>query len=112
MVPAFAIGAVISLDTTTTSVAVQPFAVFVTVRVYVFGVFAVGSAINEFDKPAEGDQEYVYPEIAGVPILTDGVVQFNVLSTPAFAVGKDPVLVMLTWSEEKQLFVLFVTVTV
>ena len=38
--------------------------------------------------------------------------QGNVLSTPAFAVGKDPVLVMLTWSEEKQLFVLFVTVTV
>ena len=38
--------------------------------------------------PAEGFQEYVFPEIAVVPIVAEVVVQFKFLTGPASAVGR------------------------
>jgi hypothetical protein len=68
--PAFAVGAVLFTVTKTASVAVQPFAVLVTVTVYVVvdvGL-ALGWAIFVALNPAEGAHVYVLPPIAAVPI--------------------------------------------
>jgi hypothetical protein len=56
--------------TTTASVAVQPLDVFVAVNVYVVVTlgFAIGFEIVADDKPVEGDQEYVTPDTATIPI--------------------------------------------
>jgi hypothetical protein len=85
--PAFASGGVIFCDTVTASVAVQPFAVFVTVTVYTFGVLAVGAGIDALFSPPDGDHEYVFPAMAAVPIPILVTVHVSVLFTPASTTG-------------------------
>jgi hypothetical protein len=85
--PAFDVGGVMSCDTLTASVDVQPFAVFVTVTVYISGAFADGCAIPVLFSPNDGDHEYVLPMITAVPMLTEGLLQVITLSAPASAGG-------------------------
>ena len=88
VLPASAVGGVVSTFTVTTSVALHPFAP-VTVTVYVVVVLglAVGCAIVVELSPVEGDQLYVLPTIAAVPIVVEVVVQFKSILLPASAVG-------------------------
>lgn len=85
--PALATGS-LSGDMTTVSFLEQLVAVFVMVKIQVFGVLVVGCAVLGLLNPAAGDQEQVYPPTAGVPNVTLGAMQLNDLSGPAFTGGK------------------------
>ena len=73
---------------------------------------AFGCAIFGLDKPIEGDQEYVFPAIASVPICKDGFVQDKVTLAPASANGVDISCEISTSSVAVQPFAVFVTVKV
>jgi hypothetical protein len=85
--PAFAEGRSVSIVTVAASVEEHPFAVFVTVTVYVPGVLAIGCAIAALLNPAAGDHAYVLPATAAVPIVKDGLLHVSTLSAPALAAG-------------------------
>jgi hypothetical protein len=100
--------------TNTASVPVHPFIVFVTVTVYVvltLGV-AIGFATVVLLKPDAGNQAYVLPAIAVVPIVVEVVVHVKILFNPASATGDTVFTFTVTTSCAVQPFTVLVTVTV
>ena len=89
LVPALAVGNPPLAVTTIASEAEHPFAVFVTVKLYVPTVLTVGELVVPPDTIVP-DQAYVIPapDEEPVPSITaDVAAQVSVLSAPAFAVG-------------------------
>jgi hypothetical protein len=96
--------------------AVQPVVGFVAVNVYVVVVVgvAVGFETVGLLNPVVGDQEYVIPATAAIPIAAPVGFVTHVMdkSAPAFAAGKPVTTVTNTWSVAVHPLAVFVEVRV